>query len=106
MKVIKGDFKVEWSWIGEGYNGDYNPHNPIDDALLRFYCFKKDKYGWEEIDCTSYCTRVVRGTSMKILRELTVPILDALTEEMGQSFIATRKLQRRLQKLSWMEAPQ
>ena len=35
-EVIRGDRKVEWVDIGEGWNGDYDPDDPDDTALLRF----------------------------------------------------------------------
>lgn len=105
LKVIKGEYKVEWNWIGEGYKGDYDPHDPEDKALLRFYCFRKNNGIWEEIDFASYCTKVVRTTPNEKLKELTLPIFKALEENLkpGQ-YAASWNLERDLEKLAWMEA--
>lgn len=105
LKVIKGEFKIEWNWIGEGYGGDYDPHDPEDEALLRFYCFRKNNGLWEEIDFTSYCTRVIRTTPNERLKELSEPIFKALQERLKpEQFAASRELERDLERLSWMEA--
>lgn len=105
VKVIEGEYKVEWNWIGEGYKGDYDPHDPEDQALLRFYCFRKNKGLWEEIDFTSFCTKVVRTTSHERLKELTVPILRALNMYLRpEQYSASKELERQLERCSWMEA--
>ena len=58
MELIKGNVRVEWDSIGEGFNGDYNPDNPDDKELLRFYISKRDNGtgNWEDVADASYCT--------------------------------------------------
>ena len=36
VEVIRGDRKVEWVDLGEGLDGEYDPDNEDDVALLRF----------------------------------------------------------------------
>lgn len=56
MELIRDDVKVEWEDIGEGVNGDYNPKDPDDIPLLRFYVsVLRDGY-WEEKEDASHCT--------------------------------------------------
>lgn len=103
LKVIQGEFKVTWDWIGEGYHGDYDPSDPEDEALLRFYCYRKNNGQWEEIDFTSYCTRVSRTTPPETLKVLSKPIFSALEKNLKpEQYTASRTLERELEKLSWM----
>ena len=57
MELIRDNVKVEWEAIGEGLSGDYNPGNPRDIELLRFYVSVLRDGEWEEKDDGSYCTR-------------------------------------------------
>ncbi|MCL4722816.1 MAG: hypothetical protein KJZ90_00875 [Rhodocyclaceae bacterium] len=53
-----GDIGVAFADIGEGRNGDYNPEDPEDEALLRLDFMQKDE-GGEFVDTDgSGCTNV------------------------------------------------
>lgn len=56
--LIKGNLKVSWIKLGEGYNGDYNPEDPEDKELLRFDVERREskEKDWELVDDASYCT--------------------------------------------------
>ena len=57
LELVKGNVKVEWNYIGEGFDGDYNPQNPKDMKLLRFDVYRKESEDeWEIVDDASYCT--------------------------------------------------
>ena len=72
-EVIRGDRKVEWVDIGEGWNGDYDPDDPDDTALLRFDVLELTNiHGlfsdspvmeWEVLDDASYCTQMPADSS-------------------------------------------
>jgi len=38
-----GKYKVEWVFIGEGWNGDYDDTDPDDTALMRFDTYQHSK---------------------------------------------------------------
>lgn len=54
--LVKDNVKVEWDSIGEGLHGDYNPRDPEDIELLRFYVSVLRDGIWEEKEDGSYCT--------------------------------------------------
>lgn len=101
MNIVKGDLKVQWNWIGEGLNGDYNPGDPKDRPVLRFYCFRKLDNSWEEIELTSFSTRVQRNSAVEQIKHFTEPIFTVLEEELGpDQLVANHRLEDRLRKLS------
>jgi len=88
MNIIRGDRKVEWVDLGEGWDGDYDPSNPEDVALLRFDVLQLvDVFDnpnadpveerWEPIDDASYCTQMPADSSDDILRRAAAIIMDA-----------------------------
>jgi len=97
MELVKGDLKVMWSDIGEGWDGDYNPDNPDDVELLRFDVMELAEDGvWESVDNGSYCTAMPVGSSEKMLKTGLELILEAVecNRETG--------VKRVLEELSWM----
>ena len=68
-EIDDGNIKVEWANIGEGYNGDYNPNDPDDVELLRFYVYEWDDGYWEPVDDASYCTTVPLHSDPDIIEE-------------------------------------
>ena len=59
--LIKDNVMIEWEAVGESlYGGEYDPKDPNDIEVLRFYVSKRNnEYGeWEEVESASYCTRV------------------------------------------------
>ncbi len=53
-----GRFKVSLSYIGEGYDGDYDKNNKSDNPLLRFDIEEMIEGEWEAVENTSYCTQL------------------------------------------------
>lgn len=56
--LVRDNVKVEWAAIGEGLHGDYDPANPEDVELLRFYVSVLRDGAWEEKEDASYCTQL------------------------------------------------
>jgi hypothetical protein len=77
MNTIRGDRKVEWVDLGEGWSGDYDPSDPEDEALLRFDVMERDDDEWVAIDDASYCTQMPADSSEDILRRGAAIIMDA-----------------------------
>lgn len=56
--------QIELTYIGEGDHGDYNPNDPNDEPLIRFYARANKNFGanndpeWEDIEDASRCTRM------------------------------------------------
>lgn len=62
--LTKGRVRVEWTELGEGIDGDYNPEDPDDIELLRFDVSLKVGGRWTFPDNASYCTQVpVKATA-------------------------------------------
>ena len=94
MEKILGNYKAEFIDIGEGYNGEYDPTDPNDVALLRFDVYELVDGEWETIDDTSYCTAMPVDTPDDVLDKA----LTHLLEEMSN---ATSK-KKCGETLSWM----
>ena len=87
VDVIRGNRKVEWVDLGEGWNGDYDPSDPDDQALLRFDVLELTKVEglfsespeleWEPIDDASYCTQMPADSSKEVLRRGATMIMNA-----------------------------
>jgi len=99
-ELIDGDVKVEWSDIGEGLDGFYNPDDPDDVALLRFDVSRWDHFDWEPVDDASYCTRVPVDTPKERLGELLRSIMD----EVGDDVRAGISIKKKCEALSWITA--
>lgn len=56
--LVRDNVKVEWDAIGEGLHGDYDPADPEDVELLRFYISVLRDGVWMEKEDASYCTRL------------------------------------------------
>lgn len=58
MELIQDRVKVEWTDLGEGWGGYYDPDDPEDEELLRFDVSWLDDDGeWIDPGDVSYCTR-------------------------------------------------
>lgn len=53
-----GDYRLTFLDDGEGLDGRYDPNDPNDVPLMRFFLEQHGMLGWEPIENTSYCTRV------------------------------------------------
>ena len=104
VNVIRGDRKVEWVDLGEGWNGDYDPSDPDDQALIRFDVLELTKVEglfserpeleWKPIDDASYCTQMPADSSDDILRRGAEIIMN---ETYGKS-----NIKKICEELSWM----
>jgi hypothetical protein len=58
MELIEGNTKIELEYIGEGFDGDYDPTDPDDLELLRYTVLQRESEDdeWEPVDDGSYCT--------------------------------------------------
>ncbi len=87
VELIRGDRKVEWVDLGEGLDGEYNPNNEDDVALLRFDVLELTKIDglfsdspvmeWEQMDDASYCTQMPADSSDDILHQSAELIMNA-----------------------------
>lgn len=85
--------------INEGYNGDYNPEDPYDMPLLRFYGYLWDSktQHWEDPGDCSYCTALPANLS----REDGEIAVELLMQALGQKIIdGTHEAEARI--MSWI----
>jgi hypothetical protein len=99
MEAISHDgmVKVEWTDLGEGLCGDYNPDDPTDEALLRYDAWVKitgtsmdeirglefyegDEWGYKPDG--SYCTMTPVDTHGPVLEKLAQIIADHLADNL------------------------
>lgn len=89
---------VEWSELGEGIDGDYQPDDAEDVELLRFDVSRKVGDSWEAIDDASYCTQVpVSATPDQRMKGLQL-IMDEVYEWASQGYSIKKVCER----LSWI----
>lgn len=102
MELIRENVKVELEDIGEGISGDYNPDDPNDTPLLRFYVLRKDEDGeWQEYPDGSYCTQInAETTSEERQREILEVIMDRVFDEVSGGVSSIKKA---CEELSWLE---
>jgi hypothetical protein len=92
--MTDGTITVEVEHAGEGWSGDYDPDDPNDEPLLRFYVMRDG----EQVDDASYCTLTVdeNGNADKlaaiVLARVTAPV------ESGES------IKKLCERLSWIDA--
>lgn len=104
LEYEEGGVRVCWEDIGEGICGDYDPDDPDDIPLLRFYVDIFRDGQWEEVEDASYCTRMPVNTPKptldRALRFLHAEYKDALS---GYPYTSVKKLGERL---SWISPDQ
>lgn len=92
---VDGRVKVEWTYIGEGVCGDYDPDDPNDIPLMRFDAYVNtnlvdlytisldndpDEEGWAMPQDSSYCTYVAESTDSDVLRAYAIMIAETLSD--------------------------
>jgi len=98
--ATKGNVRIDLEWIGEGWSGDYDPDEPLDDPLLRFSVYRQDDNGeWQEVDDASYCTRLVGD---KLTAEDADLIFDYMFQQIGTTLSEASSIKRICERLSWM----
>lgn len=93
--LVDGKYKVEWVNLGEGKDGDYDPDDPGDVALLRFDV----SYNGELVQDGSYCTLLPVDTPEKILRKGLERIMDTINDESRNDGSCSRRV---FEELSWI----
>jgi len=107
--LIEDGVRVSLSWIGEGYDGDYDEANPDDRPLLRFdvdahkslnnpraeECTK----GFGAMPDSSYCTSLI-ATDFRVARRA----LKYIMAEVKPMVIAGESTKRICEKLSWLSS--
>lgn len=77
-QLIRGRVRVDWADLGEGWDGDYDPEDPEDEALLRFDFYAHLNGEWVAVNDTSYCTQVPADTDPNVRRRLLTALMDTL----------------------------
>lgn len=91
-------FKIELTFEGEGYNGEYNENDPEDQRLLRFTIYKtNDGNTYEQIDEGSYCTQITDNNDPELIEKVEKALMTIFrkAEELNS-------YKRILQTLSWL----
>lgn len=95
--VIRDNLRVDWSELGEGYSGDYNPNDPDDVELLRFdvFVWSDETHEWRDPGDVSYCTRFPASATPEQRQKALVYIMDELEPNHGN-------LKHTCERLSWI----
>jgi hypothetical protein len=97
--IIRGNVRIDWVNLGEGFDGDYDPENPDDVNLLRFDVYRNDGVNWVEVDDGSYCTQVPVKTSHATLRRILSSFMDYIHDDIT----SVGKAKRKCEQLSWTD---
>ena len=98
MELVEDGVKVEFENIGAGCCGDYNPDDPDDVNLLRFYVSKLENGKWEGVEDASYCTLLPAQTRKVVLQKA----LRRIMEDVGDAVRSDSLAKRVCEELSWM----
>lgn len=93
--VIEGRFMANWVYLGEGWDGEYDPNDPDDMALLRFDTYEWGDGDWEPIDGGTYCTGMPVGTD----RDTLVWVLERIVADLHACLDSPRRM---LEGWSWV----
>lgn len=105
VRVECENVAVSLEYIGEGYCGEYDPDDPADIPLLRFYVEKRrveepEVFGeWEDIEDASYCTNINANILDERAKELAQMILD----EVYDAVLAGQSIKKLCERLSWLD---
>ena len=95
IELIRGKFKVELEYIGEGICEDYNPDDPNDIKLMRFYISKRlQDDTWHELE--SCCTEFAESNGIAKQGAVLGIIMEEVCRPKGES------IKRIAQRLSWI----
>jgi hypothetical protein len=86
-------------YIGEGECGDYNPADPDDKPLVRFWVSRKVGRRWEFVEDSSYCTGIPATTPRSQLRLHAERILSIVGDDVRNG----ESIKRTCERLSWAE---
>lgn len=94
----KGTVSVEFSELGEGFFGEYNPRDCNDVELLRFYVQEFIDCEWYDVDDSSYCTQLPVETTDEQRKKALQIIMDEVYEPVTQG----KSIKKICEKLSWI----
>lgn len=99
LELERGNLRVSWVELGEGYDGDYDETDEEDVELLRFDVHQKVDGEWVEVEDCSFCTHFpVAASSEEQARGL-----EFLMNRLYPVFEGGGSLRRTAQRLSWIE---
>ena len=107
VEIYDNLLKVEFANIGEGYNGDYNPNDPEDDELIRFYVYVNANYGkdlpydWEDVEDTSECTTIPADSNIDYLVKKATAVFNRFRKEIN-SYPLEESYKKLGEELSWI----
>jgi hypothetical protein len=98
---LEGRVRVTLEYIGEGYNGDYNPEDSEDEPLIRFTVDKREPGAdyWEAVDDASYCTQL----SIFLPRQQLESIARSILAEVTDPVLSGYSIKKLCERLSWIE---
>ncbi|MDR6218849.1 hypothetical protein [Deinococcus soli (ex Cha et al. 2016)] len=80
LSVTRGSYRVDLEDTGEGRDGAHDPEDPTDQAFLRFTVSECQGGEWQELEGTSYCTRIPVTVEERRARELAEYILSEIID--------------------------
>ena len=105
-ELIDGFVRVQFEEIGEGFSGDYNPNDPNDIELLRFYVSVDFGNGeFEDLDDASYCTCFPVSASQELQDKAVQFIMDKVYQIIYDGYPSkdSKNVKKLCEKLSWIE---
>ena len=82
----------------ESFDGDYDPNDPEDVQLLRFYVQTKRDGEWRDVDDASYCTALPTKTPPEQIQIA----LHTIMHHVRDRLIAGESVKRVCEHLSWI----
>jgi hypothetical protein len=97
IELIRGNVKISWVNLGEGFDGDWDPDDPKDENLLRFdvSLWNEQAREFEEVPDASYCTYFSANTTLQQRCDSLVYLMDEIYEPCSQGH-PVKKLCERL----------
>lgn len=78
----RGNVRVSFVNLGEGYDGDYNPDDPTDQNLLRLDVDLRSPFTGEFEEEGSVCTLLPANNPMPVIKRALEALLDCVCEEL------------------------
>ena len=100
-ELIKDTVRITLDDVcGEGWNGDYDPNDPDDEPLLRFYVDVWDDEHNEYVPVSngSYCTRLPANINTQDANSALV----ALMRELGDNAANGYSIKKSAERMSWI----
>ena len=105
LKAYDDRIMVWFSWIGEGWNGDYDEDDEEDDKLIRFdvlYKNPEDKdMDWEPVEDASYCTQLLVDSPIEYLEKKIKVVFDRY-RDVATHIISGGSVKKLGEELSWI----